>query len=82
MGKDEQRIRDRFQFPDSVNIRIPNDEGGFVTLMLMRFVFMRLILSVAFVSLFIPLLGNFFSICILLQHSECLTFGRFLFLTW
>ena len=31
---------------------------GLVTLMLMRFVFTRLILPVAFVSLFIPLLGN------------------------
>ena len=27
MGKDEQRIRDSFQFLDSMNIRIPNDEG-------------------------------------------------------
>ena len=35
---------------------------GLVTIMLMRFVFMRLILPAAFVSLFIPLLGNFFSI--------------------
>ena len=26
MGKDVQRIRDRFQFPDSVKIRIPSDE--------------------------------------------------------
>ena len=25
-GKDEQQIRDRFQFPDSVKIRIPSDE--------------------------------------------------------
>ena len=33
---------------------------GLVTLMLMRFVFMRPILLVAFVSLFIPLLENFF----------------------
>ena len=26
MGKDEQWIRDRFQFPDSVKIRIPSDK--------------------------------------------------------
>ena len=26
MGKDEKRIRDRFQFPDSMRIRIPSDE--------------------------------------------------------
>ena len=26
MGKDEKRIKDRFQFPDLVKIRIPNDE--------------------------------------------------------
>ena len=26
MGKDEQRIRDRFQFPDSVKVRISSDE--------------------------------------------------------
>ena len=25
-GKDEKQIRDRFQFPDSIKIRIPNDE--------------------------------------------------------
>ena len=26
MGKDEQQIKDRFQFPDLVKIRIPSDE--------------------------------------------------------
>ena len=27
MGKDEQQIKDRFQFPDLVKIGIPSDEG-------------------------------------------------------
>ena len=26
LGKDEKRIRDRFQFPDSVRIKIPSDK--------------------------------------------------------
>ena len=39
---------------------------GLVTLTHMRFVFTKPILTVAFISLFIPLLGTIFPICILL----------------
>ena len=42
---------------------------GLVTLMPMRFDFTRRILLVAFVSLFILSLENFFLICISLRHS-------------
>ena len=78
--KDEKWIRDIFQFPDFVKIRILSDEERACTYMLMRFVSTRLILPVAFVSLFVLLLGNFFPICILLRRSWCLTLGESLFL--
>ena len=45
---------------------------GLVTRLLMMFVFTRPTLPVAFVSLFTPLLGEFFLTCILLQHSQCI----------
>ena len=48
--------------------------GDPVTPMLKKFVFMR--------PMFIPLLGNFFLIYILLRHNLCLTLGGSLSLTW
>ena len=80
--KDEKWIRDIFQFPDFVKIRILSDEERACTYMLMRFVSTRLILPVAFVSLFVLLLGNFFPICILLRCNWCLTLGESLFFAW
>ena len=65
-GKDEKQIRDRFQFPDSVKIRILSNEDRACHSYANKFCFTRLISLMAFVSLFTLLLGKFFLICTLL----------------
>ena len=69
MGKDEQWIMDRFQFLDSLKIRISSDEERAYHSYADEVCFSRPILLVAFISLFIPLLGNFFLICILPRNN-------------
>lgn len=67
-GKDEGRIRSRFQFPSSVRVRIPNndDRGGLAVFTLTRCVSTRLTSSVVFVFPSIPFLRNFLAVCHLL----------------
>ena len=69
MGKDEQQIRNRFQFPNSMKIRIPSDKERACHSYADEVCFSRPILLVAFVSLFIPSLGSFFLICMSPRHN-------------
>ena len=64
-GKDEQQIRDRFQFLNSVKIRILSDGEIACHSYADEVCFYE---ADVFISLFIPLLGNFFLICTLLWH--------------
>ena len=67
--KDEKRIRDRFQFLDSVRIRISSDEDRACHLYADEVYFYEANFLVVFVFPFIPLLGNFSCIGILPQHN-------------
>ena len=69
MGKDEQQIRNRFQFPNSMKIRIPSDEERACHSYANEVCFYETDFFSGLHFPIHPLLGNFFPICILLQHS-------------
>ena len=67
--KDEKQIRDRFQFPNFVKIRIPSDKDRAYHSYTDEVCFYEVDFTSGLRFSFIPLLGNFLHIYILLQHN-------------
>jgi len=67
--KDEKRIRDGFQFPSSIKIRIPNVDNRACHFYTDKRCFLRLTSLVDFVSPSILSLESFSSFCNLLQPT-------------
>ena len=69
IGKDEQRIKDRFQFLDSVKIRIPSDEERACHSYADKVCFYEADFDSGHRFSVHPFIRELFSICILHQHS-------------
>ena len=68
-GKDEQRIRDRFQFPDSVKIGIPSDKERACHSYADEVCFYEADFTSGLRFPVHPFVRSFFLPCILLRHS-------------